>query len=69
MKNFLMAALVAVVLISGGSQSAGPRLPDVKTSYVEYCFDYTDPETDITYYGFHHIRFSDLNGSLIEILD
>ena len=67
MRNILKFLVALVVLTS--TAPASSLLPSVKTHYVEYVCDYFDPQTDITYYGCHHIRFDDLNGSLVEILD
>lgn len=85
MALLVVSAMLAVVLATTpkaqvpGAQAAARAqvsavkhrepLVDVKTSWVEYCFDYYDSHSDVTYYGWHHIRFSNLDGSVVEILD
>lgn len=65
MRNLMYGVVVAVAL-TAGSQLAVASPP---TTWVAYLCDYYDQNTDVTYYGCHHISFSNLDGSVVEILD
>jgi hypothetical protein len=64
MRKLLYASLLVIA-----ATSTVWSMPPKGRPYVEYVCDYYDPHTDITWWGCHHIRFDDLDGSLVEILD
>jgi hypothetical protein len=60
----LVFALVLVIVAASTAWSMPPK----GRPYVEYLCDYFDENVGLIS-GCHHIQFSDLNGSLVEILD
>ena len=64
----ILTSLSVLIVISSTGPAPVPTLPSTTTHYVEYVCDYFDENVGLIE-GCHHIEFSDLNGSLVEILD